>query len=181
MQTLVQKLNSMENMIQSTNVTCSMSQFALLKSIQPWITNSIPWIWALPELQTPTAPQYNFNIPVFNQQKNNNISPELQATSASLSVITRTTDLANPNIQDIFTIIKATELSPAEQAQGLINLLYNTPITLSTIKIENWILTLWLSGTTSLSSAQFGLIQAILEETYKQFPEISSVFIQQDS
>lgn len=162
-------------MIKATNMNCSLIQVNSEKNIAP--------------LPTPNSPQDNtissqsnnrqvIDIPVFDMKKNNQLPKKEQATVSALSSVQRQVATESPTIDDIFDMIRNIKLTPQETTQGLINVFENTPISIQTSSLKNGVLMISLSNIDSLSSSELNLVTSILEKTYSQFTDISSVIIQ---
>lgn len=169
---LLQKLDTMEKMIQATNMSCALIQLNTSGSQNNTTSlfNSNIW-WD-------SSTQQTINIPTFNAVLNAQLPESEQATIQALSMIQRPIG-NNPNINDIFQLIKQPQLSSSEQAQWNINIFDNTNLTLGQYNLNNGTLTLPILWSESLSSAQFWLISSIIEKVYTQFPEITNVIVQQ--
>lgn len=167
---LLQKIDNMEKMIQATNMSCALLQ---LNTGTPNIgLNNIT-----PKTESPAT--QNITVPVFDSIMNSQLPASEQWTSKALRVVQRSIVSTNPTIPEIFELISGINLTSQEQAQGLVDVFAWSQITLGQYTLNNWILTLPLVWSESLSSAQIQIISSILEITYKQFPQITTVIVQQ--
>lgn len=178
---LIQKLDSIERMIQATNMTCSEHNY--LSSVPTSQNNksTLPLISRPSSTTTQQSQQdstKSISIPVFNALLNNSLDQTAQYGSESLQEISYELTSSNPDVREIFDTIKHPPLTEQEYDQWLQDIFWQSDLWLRSVSLNPWgVLQLQLEGGEELTPQELELFHIMLTQTYSQFSWITSVVI----